>query len=90
MMDRFGFLLTLSAAALAAAPSGPAKSRLPAGSETVIGTCRALPGKEAELEKTIAEHWPLCRRLGLVLDRPHLVLKRTDEAKKTIIVEILA
>jgi len=90
MMSRIGFLLVLSAAALAAAPSLPREARVPADSETVIATYRARPGKEAELEKTIAVHWPLCRRLGLVLDRPHLILKGTDEAKKTVFIEILA
>lgn len=62
---------------------------MPAASETVVATYRAQPGKEAELEKVVSEHWPLCRKLGLALDRPHVVLKGTDQSKKTIFIEVM-
>jgi hypothetical protein len=82
--------LLVGALGLGALGASAAKeARLPAGSETVVATYRAQPGKEAELEKLVSEHWPLCRKLGLALDRPHLVLKGTDESKKTIFVEVM-
>ncbi len=67
-------------------PGGAARAD---GPETVIATYRVKQGMEEEFAKVLGKHWPTLRRLGLVLDRPHLVLRGTDEANKTYFVEIL-
>jgi hypothetical protein len=75
------------AAKATGAPAAPGSP--PAPTETVIATYRAKEGREAELLAALSKHWPLCRRLGLVLDRPHLILRGTDKDQKTYFIEIL-
>lgn len=57
--------------------------------ETVLSTFRPRAGKEDELLKTMGENWSTLRKLGLVLQEPHLVLRGKDDGGKTIFVEIL-
>jgi hypothetical protein len=57
--------------------------------ETVLSTFRPRAGKEDELLKTMNQNWATLRRLGLVLQEPHLILRGKDDAGKTIFVEIL-
>ena len=58
-------------------------------SETVIATYRVKEGKEAEFQKVLEKAWPAYRKLGMALERPHLILRGVDEAKKTYFIEIL-
>lgn len=57
--------------------------------ETVLSTFRPRAGKEDELLKTMNQNWSTLRKLGLVLQEPHLILRGKDDAGKTIFVEIL-
>lgn len=57
--------------------------------ETVLSTFRPRAGKEDDLLKTMTENWSTLRKLGLVLQEPHLVLRGKDDGGKTIFVEIL-
>lgn len=57
--------------------------------ETVLSTFRPRAGKEDELLKTMNENWSTLRKLGLVLQEPHLILRGKDDGGKTIFVEIL-
>lgn len=57
--------------------------------ETVLSTFRPRAGKEDELLKTMNENWSTLRKLGLVLQEPHLVLRGKDDGGKTIFVELL-
>lgn len=57
--------------------------------ETVLSTFRPRAGKEGELLKTMNQNWSTLRKLGLVLQEPHLILRGKDDAGKTIFVEIL-
>ena len=66
------------------APQNPAPD-----TETVICTMRVKPGAEDEFAKVIAVHWPTLRRLKLVEEKPHLVLRGKDQSGKTYYVEIL-
>lgn len=59
------------------------------GTETVYTTFRVIPGKEEEFAKVLAKAWPTYHRLGMVLDRPHLVLRGEDEGGKPYFIEIL-
>lgn len=57
--------------------------------ETVLSTFRPRAGKEDELLKTMNQNWSTLRKLGLVLQEPHLILRGKDDAGRTIFVEIL-
>ncbi len=59
------------------------------GTETVVATYRVKEGKEAEFSRLIAKAWPTYHRLGMVLDRPHIVLRGADESGKMYFIEIL-
>lgn len=76
-----GLLLCLAASSAAAQPTG--------GTETVLVTHRIREGKEAAYAEILAREWSALRRLGLVLERPHVVLSGTDESGKPILVEVL-
>lgn len=78
-----GVLLSILAASAAAAQTA-------GGTETVLVTHRVREGKEAEYAKILAREWSTLRRLGLVLERPHVVLSGTDESGKPIFVEVLS
>ncbi len=57
--------------------------------ETVIATYRVKEGKEGEFLNLLNRQWPTLRKQGLVMDRPHLLLRGEDESKRTFFVEIL-
>jgi hypothetical protein len=74
-------LLSLAASPAAAQPAG--------GTETVLVTHRVREGKEAAYARVLAREWSTLRRLGLVLERPHVVLSGVDESGRPIFVELL-
>jgi hypothetical protein len=76
-----GLLFCLAASSAAEQPTG--------GTETVLVTHRVREGKEAAYAKALAREWSTLRRLGLVLERPHVVLSGADESGKPVFVEIL-
>ena len=58
--------------------------------ETVVVTYHVREGKLPEMEKLMREdHWPLLRRLGLVLESPHVLVSGTEDGKKPYIREVL-
>jgi hypothetical protein len=57
--------------------------------ETVLSTMRCRPGKEDELQATLAQEWATLRKLSLVLAAPHVLLKGKDDSGKPIFVEVL-
>lgn len=78
----FFVLALLPGAALAAGgPKDP---------ETVVVTYHVREGKEAEMEKLMREdHWPLLKRLALVRDTPHVLLRGKESGGKPYLREIL-
>jgi len=48
------------------------------GTEIVIALYKAKPGREADLEKLIAQHVPVLRNLELITARPRLTMKSTN------------
>ena len=56
--------------------------------ETVMVTCRAKPGAEANLQRVLASHWKTIRDLKLVTSAPHTSLRGVDGGGKTYFVEI--
>lgn len=73
-------MLTIGAAAAQQLP-GP-------GTETMHSIAHVKPGHEAEYTKLSAEAWAIYKRLGLVLDKPHVVLRGADEKGRPYFVEI--
>jgi hypothetical protein len=56
--------------------------------ETIYSVSHVIAGKEAAFDKARIEAWAIYQRLGLVLPKPHVVLRGTDEGGKTYFVEI--
>ena len=55
--------------------------------ETVMVTCHAKPGAEADLQRVLTRHWNTARDLKLVLDTPHVRLRGADSGE-TYLIEI--
>jgi len=58
------------------------------GTETVHSIAHVKAGHEAEYAKLSGNAWALYKRLGVVLDHPHVVLRGTDEKGLPYFVEI--
>jgi hypothetical protein len=77
-------LLLPAGAPVARAAGGPKDP------ETVFVTYHVREGKEAEMEKLMREdHWPLLRRLGLVRETPHVLVRGTEAGGKPFLREVL-
>lgn len=57
--------------------------------ETVHVTYHVQPGKLEEFLSVLAQHYPACRKLGLVLAKPHLILSGKEDGGKPVVIEIL-
>jgi hypothetical protein len=57
--------------------------------ETVHVTYHVQPGKLDEFLSVLKQHHPACRKLGLVLAEPHLILSGKEEGDKPVVIEIL-
>jgi len=76
-------------AALAAVTLGVLVAHLAAPKpETVVITFHARPGAESELARVIEKHWAVAREMKLVLDSPHLTLRRVEERNKVSFTDI--
>ena len=69
---------------------GPALLRAAGPPETVHVTYHVQAGKQDEFLKVLGEHFPACRKDGLVLEQPHLILAGKEEGGKPVVVEILS
>ncbi len=79
----FAAAFSVSAITLAADPD-------PKTPETVVVTYHVRPGSEAAMEKLLREdHWPLLRRMGLVLESPHVLVRCAEDGGKPCFREIL-
>lgn len=68
---------------------GFAAAQLPGpGTETMHSVAHVKSGHEAEYAELSAKTWALYKRLGLVLDRPHMVLRGADDKGRSYFVEI--
>ncbi len=56
--------------------------------ETVMVTCHAKKGAEADLQRVLARHWSTIRDLKLVTGSTHVSLRGVDGEGKTYFVEI--
>ncbi len=85
-MKRSAFLLVALASAgrVALAAGGPKDP------ETVVVTFHVREGQEAAMEKLLREdHWPLLRRLSLVRESPHVLVRGKEAGAKPYFREIL-
>ena len=57
--------------------------------ETVHVTYHVQPGKLEEFLSVLKQHHPACRKLGLVLAEPHLILSGKEDGGKPVVIEIL-
>jgi hypothetical protein len=73
------FLLTIGLAA--AQLPGP-------GTETMHSIAHVKNGHEAEYAELSTRAWALYKRLGFVLDKPHVVLRGIDGKGRTYFVEV--
>ena len=78
-------LVALAAASRVALAAGGPKDP-----ETVVVTFHVREGKEAEMEKLLREeHWPLLRRLSLVRESPHVLIRGKEVGDKPYFREVL-
>lgn len=57
--------------------------------ETVHVTYHVQPGKLDEFLAALKQHYLACRKLGLVLDAPHVILSGKEDGGKPVVIEIL-
>jgi hypothetical protein len=70
---------------------GLAAAQLPGpGTETIHSVAHVKAGHEAEYAQLSEKAWALYKRLGLVLDRPHVVLRGSDEKGRPYFVEVFS
>lgn len=74
------FAAAMLAAGLATAAGPP---------ETVHVTYHVQPGKLDEFLGVLKQHYPACRKIGLVLAEPHLILSGKEDGGKPVVIEIL-
>lgn len=58
------------------------------GTETIHSVAHVKPGREADYVKYSDEAWAFYKRMGFVLDRPHVVLRGKDEKGRPYFVEV--
>jgi hypothetical protein len=63
-------------------------SEATSNSETMLITYRPKPGKEAELQATLAQAWQVYQADHLVFDKPHVIVRDTEKDGGTRFVEI--
>ncbi len=64
-------------------------SQLPGpGTETIHSTAHVKSGHETEYAQLSAEAWSVYRQMDLVLEKPHIVVRGTDDKGRTYFVEI--
>jgi len=79
------FVAAIALAAVAAA-APPAADKSP---ETVLVRYHVKPGDAEAFSKALQSHFPACRRHGLVLNSPHMILSGKEDGGKPFMVEIL-
>ena len=57
--------------------------------ETVYTTFHVIAGKEDEFWKVLERAWPTYYKHGMVLKRPHLILRGADDSGRPYFIEIL-
>ncbi|MCA1581680.1 MAG: hypothetical protein LC796_09890 [Acidobacteria bacterium] len=57
--------------------------------ETVHVTYHVREGRLDEFLSALKQHHPACRKLGLVLAEPHLILSGKEDGGKPVVIEIL-
>lgn len=82
------FLILASLALVAASTFGLGGG--PKDPETVVVTYHVRAGKEADMEKLLREdHWTVLRRMNLVFETPHVLVRGVESGGKPCFIEIL-
>jgi hypothetical protein len=69
--------------------SGAALSFAAGPPETVHVTYHVKEGQLEPFLAVLQQHFPACRKLGLVLETPHVILSGKEDGGKPVVVEIL-
>jgi len=90
--QRFSHLLALLVCGALLAPGHAQQSKAGASPvpepETIYSVYHVKPGREAIFAEARARTWALYRRLDLVLPKPHIAVRGTEDSGKTYFVEI--
>jgi len=81
--------MRIPAALLLAAAFLPPALSAAGPAETVHIAYHVQPGKVEELLHAVAEQYPACMELGLVLATPHLVMTGKEDGGKPVVIEVL-
>ena len=60
-----------------------------AGPETVHSLFQVKAGKEADFVRVSSQAWAAYKRLGMVIETPHVLLEAKDSAGKPYFIEVL-
>jgi hypothetical protein len=87
-LSYFFFIASLMLAGVAVAQD-KGKQKPKAETETVHTTFLVKDGKEAEFQKVYEKAWSTYQKFGMVLTKPHMLMRGEDEAGKIYFIEIL-
>jgi hypothetical protein len=92
MHTRLGIAVLFALVWLTGTALTPARATVAPASdepETVLATYHPKPNQERELLQVLHEHWATLRRMDLVFETPHLLLRGKDPGGETHFVEVL-
>jgi hypothetical protein len=89
MIGRFLFAAAVGVAASILANADEKTPPLPGQeTETILSTYSVRPGQEQAFLAAVTRTWEIYRRLDAVLPRPHVLVKKVDDAGHTTYVEL--
>lgn len=91
MCYRLSYFFVIACLMLAGGANAQNKGKKQAkvDTETVHTTFLVKDGKEAEFQKVYEKAWAAYRKFGMVLAKPHMLMRGEDEAGKIYFIEIL-
>lgn len=81
-------LLGLLGCLLWTTASSPALAQADAEPETVLVSYHVQADKQSEMEALIRKQWAALRRLDVVEEQPHVLLRGTEDGGKPVFVEV--
>ena len=83
-------LSAITAWALLCVPLALGAGGTPKDPETVVVTFHVREGKQADMEKLLRQdHWTVLRRMDLVFETPHVLVRCAESGGKPCFVEVL-
>ena len=88
MIRAFAMLGVVAGLAAGTALRAPAQSE--SEPETVLVTYHVKDGQQAQMESIIRKQWAALRRLDVVEEQPHLLLRGVEDGGKPVYAEVFA